>query len=52
MEDATKVDDELCELASENAPEKNQETLEEMLSRHRWEGKFVLLLPFFSLFLK
>ncbi|XP_019190462.1 PREDICTED: OTU domain-containing protein 6B-like [Ipomoea nil] len=37
MEDTPKVEEELSELASENAPEKKQETREEMLSRHRKE---------------
>nr|GME02917.1 OTU domain-containing protein 6B-like [Ipomoea batatas]GME06852.1 OTU domain-containing protein 6B-like [Ipomoea batatas] len=37
MEDTPKVEEELSELASENAPQKMQETREEMLSRHRKE---------------
>ncbi|CAI9758266.1 unnamed protein product [Fraxinus pennsylvanica] len=37
MADATQVEDKLFEEISENTPEKKQETLEEMLSRHRKE---------------
>ncbi|KAL2550937.1 Cysteine proteinases superfamily protein [Forsythia ovata] len=37
MADATQVEDKLSEEISENTPEKKQETLEEMLSRHRKE---------------
>ncbi|KAL2521419.1 Cysteine proteinases superfamily protein [Forsythia ovata] len=38
MADATQVVDKLSEEVSENTPDKKQETLEEMLSRHRKES--------------
>ncbi|CAH9147968.1 unnamed protein product, partial [Cuscuta epithymum] len=37
MEDIPRVEDELSDLTSENDSQKKQETLEEMLSRHRNE---------------
>ncbi|KAL2551165.1 protein of unknown function-containing protein [Forsythia ovata] len=38
MADATQVEDKLSEEISENTPDEKQETLEEMLSRHRDNG--------------